>query len=137
MIAQLHNGVRAAFRRQIGTWVHASVGDDDVLRARHTSLIASHLLGGLLSAAVFALYFAWNGAPGVAALIACACFVSQIGIAIALSRTGDLEVAHLLSAGNLTVLVTTAAVLSGGSASFAIAWLILVPLEAALSADTG
>ena len=135
MIAHLNNGIRAAFSRQIGSWVHASAGDDDVLRARHSSLIASHLLGGLLSAAVFALYFAWTGAPGAAALIASACFVSQIGIAVALSRTGDLEFAHLLSAANLTALVTTAAALSGGSASFAIAWLILVPLEAALSAD--
>lgn len=119
----------------MAAWVHPSVGNDGVLRARHASLIASHILGGTLSAVVFAIYFTWTGAPGAAALIAAACFISQIAIALALSRSGDLELAHLLSAGNLTALVTVAAALSGGTASFAIAWLILVPLEAALSAD--
>ncbi len=127
--------MREAFDRQVATWVHPSVGSDGVLRARHASLIASHILGGTLSAVVFAIHFTWVGAPGAAALIAAACFISQIGIALALSRSGDLELAHLLSAGNLTALVTVAAALSGGTASFAIAWLILVPLEAALSAD--
>ena len=118
-----------------GSLVHDSVGNDEVLKARHSSLIASHLLGGLLSAIVFAAYFSWVGAPGAAASIACLCFVSQIGVALFLSRTGKLEIAHLLSAANLTALVTIAAALSGGTASFAIAWLILVPLEAALSSD--
>ena len=132
---QLRHRMRDAFDGYVATWVHPSVGNDAVLRARHASLIASHILGGTLSAAVFAIYFTWTGAPGAAALIAAACFVSQIGIARALSRSGDLELAHLLSAGNLTALVTVAAALSGGTASFAIAWLILVPLEAALSAD--
>ena len=135
MFAQLSARVAAAFNDRVRSWVHPSVGADDVLAARHSSLIASHLLGGVLSAVVFAGYFAWTGAPGAAALIACLCFTSQIAVAIALSRTGALEIAHLLSAANLTALVTLAAALSGGTQSFAIAWLILVPLEAALSAD--
>ena len=135
VFVQFSSRIRGAFDRLIGAWVHPSVGNDDILRARHASLIASHLLGGTLSAAVFAIYFTSTGAPGAAAIIACLCFMSQIGIVLALSRSGDLELAHLLSAGNLTALVTVAAALSGGSSSFAIAWLILVPLEAALSAD--
>ncbi len=132
---ELSNRVEWAFNRVVDGWVHPSVGEDPIVRARHRSLIASHLLGGLLSALVFAAYFAWTGAPSAAAVIASVCFVAQIGIATTLSRSGDLELSHLLSAGNLTAIVTVAAGLSGGTSSFAIAWLILVPLEAALSAD--
>ena len=135
VFVELSNRVEWAVNRAVDGWVHASVGDDPFLRGRHRSLIASHLLGGLLSALVFAAYFAWTGAPSAAAVIASVCFVAQIGIATTLSRSGDLELSHLLSAGNLTAIVTVAAGLSGGTSSFAIAWLILVPLEAALSAD--
>ena len=93
------------------------------------------MLGGSVSAFVFAGYFAWVGAPGAATLIAALCFLSPIGIALFLSRTGRLEIAHLMSAAQLTALVTLAAALSGGTQSFALVWLVLVPLEAALSAD--
>ena len=58
-----------------------------------------------------------------------------IGIAIFLSRTGRLGAAHLISATNLTGLVTFAAALTGGPTSFLIPWMIIVPLEAALSSD--
>lgn len=125
----------ALLDRTFQSWVHPTAGTDEVVRARHRSLIASHVIGGALSAIVFAVYFTWVGAGGTAAAIACLCFVSQLVIALYLSRTGDLEVAHLFSAGNLTAVIVVASVLSGGSASFALVWLALVPLEAALSAD--
>lgn len=128
-----HSG--ALLDRLFGSYVHPSARGDEVLSARHLSLIASHVLGGALSAVVFAAYFAWIGAGGVAAGIATLCFISQLGIAAYLSRTGDLELAHLFTAGNLTAIIVIAAVLSGGSASFAVVWLALVPLEAALSTD--
>lgn len=128
-----HPGV--FYRQLFRSLVHPSVGSDEVLKARHSSLIASHMLGGGLSAVAFAGYFLWTGAPGIAAIIALLCFLSQLAIALYLSKTGDLEVAHLFTAANLTAVITVAAVLSGGSASFAIAWLALVPLEAALSSD--
>lgn len=116
-------------------WVHPAVRSDAVLKARHSSLIASHMLGGIVSAFVFAGYFAWTGAPAFALLVAAASFLSPIGIALFLSRTGRLEIAHLLSAAQLAALVTLAASLSGGTQSFALLWLAIVPLEAALSAD--
>ncbi len=123
--------VNAYFR----DWVHPTVRGDEVAKARHSSLIASHMLGGLVSAFVFAGYFAWAGAPGFATAVAAGCFLAPIGIALFLSRTGMLPVAHLLSAAQLTALVTLASALSGGTQSFALLWLAIVPLEAALSAD--
>jgi cell cycle sensor histidine kinase DivJ len=52
-----------------------------------------------------------------------------------LSRTGRYESAHVLSSLALTGLVTAVAASTGGIASFAAIWLVVVPLEAALSAS--
>jgi cell cycle sensor histidine kinase DivJ len=52
-----------------------------------------------------------------------------------LSRTGQYESAHVLSSLALTGLVTAVAAETGGIASFAAIWLVVVPLEAALSAS--
>jgi two-component system, cell cycle sensor histidine kinase DivJ len=59
--------------------------------------------------------------------------VAPILIAYFLSRTGRYESAHVLSAMALTGLVVAIAIWSGGIASFAAIWLVVVPLEAALS----
>ena len=97
--------------------------------------MASHAFGGLLAAVALAGTFALNGAAGMAALVAAIAFLSPLCIAVYLSRTGRLDMAHLLAAVQLSALITLAASLSGGTASFAIVWLVLVPLEAALSAN--
>ncbi len=52
-----------------------------------------------------------------------------------LSRTGQYESAHVLSSLALTGLVTAVAADTGGIGSFAAIWLVIVPLEAALSAS--
>ena len=61
--------------------------------------------------------------------------VLPILIAYYLSRTGHYESAHVLSSLALTGLVTVVAAETGGIASFAAIWLVIVPLEAALSAS--
>ncbi len=127
--------VVAAVQDYFRGWVHPDAKTDEVIRVRHSSLIASHMLGGSVSAFVFAGYMAWTGAPGFATLVAAFCFLAPVGIALFLSRTGRLDIAHLLSAGQLAVLVALAAALTGGTRSFALMWLAIVPLEAALSAD--
>ena len=52
-----------------------------------------------------------------------------------LSRTGRYEGAHILSALALSGLVMMVAITTGGIESFAAVWLIVVPMEAALSAS--
>ncbi|MFL5098786.1 MAG: histidine kinase dimerization/phospho-acceptor domain-containing protein, partial [Xanthobacteraceae bacterium] len=52
-----------------------------------------------------------------------------------LSHTGRYEAAHVLAALALTILVTVIAASTGGIGSFAAVWLVVVPLEAALSAS--
>ena len=115
--------------------VHPSVRCDPVIRARHRSFLASHVLGALLSLVVFIAFFATVGLPTVYAMMACGWFLTPVLIALYLSRTGCLTRAHFLSAANLIGLVVLAAVLTGGIQSFAIVWMIVVPLEASLSAS--
>ena len=124
-------GLAAYFR----SLVHKSVRDDAMAAARHQSFIASHMIGGLLALCVFPVYLAAVGQPSLLLALAFVWFLSPIGMAVFLSRTGRLGAAHLLSAFNLTGLVSFAAVLTGGPASFLIPWMIVVPLEAALSSD--
>jgi two-component system, cell cycle sensor histidine kinase DivJ len=61
--------------------------------------------------------------------------VAPIVVAFYLSRTGRYERAHALSSLALTGLVTSVAAYTGGISSFAAIWLVVVPLEAALSAS--
>ena len=119
--------------RALRPWVHASVADDEVLATRHGALIQSHVSGSFIAALIFAGYFIFVGPHPLAAVAAVVFVVVPLAIAVLLSRTGRLDVAHLLSSAQLTSLIVLAAILSGGSSSFAVAWLALVPLEAALS----
>lgn len=84
---------------------------------------------------VFPVYLAVVGRPTMLSAFVFIWFLSPIAIAIFLSRTGRLAAAHLISAANLAGLVTVAAGLTGGPSSFLIPWLIVVPLEAALSSN--
>lgn len=115
--------------------VHDTARGDTLTAARHQSFIASHMIGGFLALAVFPVYLASIGQPSILSSVAFAWLISPIFIAVYLSRSGQLELAHLISAVNLTGLVTFAASITGGMTSFLIAWMIVVPLEAALSAD--
>lgn len=115
-------------------WVHPAISDD-LVRRQHTALMASHVQGGALAAIVLAGTFAISGAFGLAALLATLAFLAPLAVAAYLSHSGRLDIAQLLTATQLASIVTLAAALSGGSRSFAIIWLILVPLEAALSRD--
>ena len=115
--------------------VHDSACNDPVALARHQSFIGSHLLGGFLALAAFPIYLAAVGRPSLISALAFVWMMSPIAIAIFLSRTGRLGAAHLVSAINLTGLVIFAAGLTGGVTSFLVVWMIVVPLEAALSGD--
>lgn len=102
---------------------------------RHQSFIASHIFAGLLALVAFPVYLASVGQPTVLSAIAFTWLTMPILISVFLSKTGRLDMAHLLSAANLAGIVTFAAVLNGGAAPFLMAWMIVVPLMAALSGD--
>src|SRR6202042_3955780 len=76
-----------------------------------------------------------RGAPSVIELLVFTWLIAPILTAYFLSRTGRYESAHVLSSLALAGLVTAVAASTGGIVSFAAIWLVVVPLEAALSAS--
>jgi cell cycle sensor histidine kinase DivJ len=97
--------------------------------------MAPRLLGSLAAFAAFPAYLAMRGAPTALEAAAFAWLIAPILLSWFLSRTGRYEGAHVLSSLALAGLVMTVAMTTGGIESFAAIWLVVVPLEAALSAS--
>ena len=97
--------------------------------------MAPRLLGSLVALAAFPIYLAMRGAPTALEVAAFAWLIAPILLSWFLSRTGHYEGAHILSSLALAGLVMMVAVTTGGIESFAAIWLVVVPLEAALSAS--
>jgi cell cycle sensor histidine kinase DivJ len=115
--------------------LHPSTRYDALTRARHRAFMAPRLLGSLVALAAFPVYLAMRGAPTALEVAAFAWLIAPILLSWFLSRTGRYEGAHILSALALAGLVMMVAMITGGIESFAAVWLIVVPLEAALSAS--
>ncbi|MGC1777823.1 MAG: PAS domain-containing sensor histidine kinase [Xanthobacteraceae bacterium] len=117
------------------TLVHPTAQQDLLTAARHRAFIAPRLLGSVIALAAFPIYLTVRGAPSLAEILIFTWLIAQILTAYFLSRTGRYERAHALSSLALTGLVTALAADTGGIASFTAVWLVVVPLEAALSAS--
>lgn len=128
-------GLFAPIRDYIETLVHPSARHDLLTAARHRFFIAPRLLGSIVALAAFPVYLLVRRAPGITGLLILAWLITPILIVYFLSRTGRYESAHVLSSLALTGLVTALAAATGGITSFAAIWLVVVPLEAALSAS--
>ena len=122
-------------REYIDSLIHPSAKQDVLTSSRHRAFIAPRLLGSLIALAAFPVYVSLRGAPSLLEMVVLAWLIAPILIAYYLSRTGHFESAHVLSSLALTGLVTAVAVETGGIGSFAAIWLVIVPLEAALSAS--
>src|SRR5438552_14060137 len=103
------------------------------MRARHRAFMAPRLLGSLAAFAAFPVYLAMRGAPTALEVAAFTWLIAPILLSWFLSRTGRYEGAHVLSSLALAGFVVTVAMTTGGIESFAAIWLVVVPLEAALS----
>jgi len=119
----------------LDTLLHSSAQHDALTRARHRAFMAPRLLGSLAAFAAFPAYLAMRGAPTALEAAAFAWLIAPILLSWFLSRTGRYEGAHVLSSLALAGLVMTVAMTTGGIESFAAIWLVVVPLEAALSAS--
>jgi cell cycle sensor histidine kinase DivJ len=122
-------------RDYVDTLVHPSARRDALTASRHRAFIVPRLLGSVAALAALPVYIAMRGVPGTLEVLVFAWLVLPIAAAYYLSRTGQYERAHVISSLALTGLVTAVAAATGGIASFAAIWLVLVPLEAALSAS--
>jgi two-component system, cell cycle sensor histidine kinase DivJ len=120
-------------REFLDALVHPSAGEDPLTAERHVAFMAPRLYGSLLALGVFPVFLALHGAPSALEFFVLAWMICPIATACFLSRTGSYEAAQALSALALTGIVTTVAANSGGIGSVAVIWLVLIPLEAALS----
>ncbi len=127
--------VLSIIRDSLDALLHPSACYDALTRARHRAFMAPRLLGSLAAFAVFPVYLAFRGAPDTLEVAAFAWLIAPILVSWFLSRTGRYEGAHVLSSLALAGLVLAVAISTGGIQSFAAIWLVLVPLEAALSAS--
>ena len=118
-----------------GSLVHDSVRGDILGATRQRSFIAQHLLAGLIALLFWPLHLLIGGKLSLLGGVALLWFLSPIGVAVFLSRTGRFGAAHLISAANFAGLITFSAWLTGGITSVLVPWMVVVPLEAALSTD--
>ncbi len=126
-------GLLAPLRDHIDALVHPSARQDALTASRHRAFIAPRLIGSLAALAAFPVYVTMRGVPSVLEVTVFAWLLASVLIAYFLSRTGRYQSAHVLSSLALTGLVTAVATRTGGIGSFAAIWLVVVPLEAALS----
>lgn len=126
-------GAFAPIRDFVETLVHPSAQQDALTAARHRAFIAPRLIGGILALGAFPFYLVGRGAASGAELIVFGWPAVPILSAYYLSRTGDYESAHVLSAAALTGFAVLVAAWTGGLSSFAAIWFVVAPFEAALA----
>jgi cell cycle sensor histidine kinase DivJ len=128
-------GLFNSIRGYLDALVHPSALNDDLTAARHRAFIGPRLIGSSIALAAFPAYVVIRGVPSGLEIAMFCWLAAPILIAYFLSRTGQFENAHILSSFALTGLVTFVALKTGGVTSCAAIWLVVVPLEAALSAS--
>ena len=127
--------VLSIIRDCLDALLHPSARYDALTRARHRAFMAPRLLGSLAAFAAFPIYLVLRGAPSAIEVAAFAWLIAPILLSWFLSRTGRYEGAHVLSSLALAGLIVAVALTTGGIESFAAVWLVVIPLEAALSAS--
>jgi cell cycle sensor histidine kinase DivJ len=113
--------------------VHPSARQDSLVAVRHRAFIAPRVFASLFALASFPVFLAVRGVPNVVEFVVLVWLVVPIATACYLSRTGRYESAHIASAVALTGVATIVAACTGGINSIAAVWLVLIPLEAAVS----
>jgi two-component system, cell cycle sensor histidine kinase DivJ len=113
--------------------VHPSARGDAVVAARHRAFIAPRVIASLGTLAVLPVFLAVRGVPSALEFIVLIWTIVPIATACYLSRSGRYESAHLISALALAAIATIVAGSDGGINSIAAIWLLLIPLEAAVS----
>jgi cell cycle sensor histidine kinase DivJ len=122
-------------RNYLDTLVHPAARGDVLTAARHRAFIAPRLFGSCIALAVVPVYLALRGMPTGLEVGVFGWLIVPILLAVYLSRTGRYDSANILSALAFTVLIAFLSWRTGGVGSFAAIWLVLVPIEAALSAS--
>lgn len=118
---------------QLDGFLHPSIGEDIWQRPRHKAFLAGCLASGTVALAILPLHLALMGPTSLPMALLLAFMLGQLPLALYLSQTGNLERAHAISAALFATFLTGMCLMTGGLSSFALIWLAVVPMEAALS----
>ena len=102
-------------------------------RARRETFISANMLAGILGVAAWPLHWILVGPIDLPLLGAFALMWAPLFIGLAVRLGWSLESGQTVSAWCLCGFVTCLALVSGGGSSPALPWLLIVPIEAALS----
>ncbi len=123
----------APIRNHLDVAMYPVVPQDALAAIRHRAFVLPRLLGGLVMLAAVAVCFVPHGLPDALEIAVAIWLLAALLIAYLRSRAGQYESAHVLSSLALAGLVTAVAFRTGAITSFAAIWLVVVPIEAALS----
>ena len=112
----------------IDSLVHPSARHDPLTAARHRAFIAPRLIGGLAALTALPIHLALRGVPSTLEIVIYAWLAAPLVTAAYLSRTGRYEQAYIVSSCALAALIATVSMATGGIASFAAVWLVVIPL---------
>lgn len=123
----------ASGQRFLDSLVHPSVAVDTFAGPRQRAFIAAHLGAGALALFAMPLHLALTGGMTLPQALGFAWLACHMPVAMFLSYTGRFETAHIVSAALFSTFLGWMAFITGGLSSFALLWLAIVPIEAALS----
>lgn len=134
------HAVLAAFSRLSRAWqgqlnarVHPCAQADSIETSRHRHFLQGCYGAGALALVLLPLHLALAEGPSLVFTLLCAWLMSYLPLGLFLSQTGRLDRAYGFASASFAAFLTAAAWLSGGLTSFALAWIAVVPLLAALS----
>ncbi len=111
-------------------WVHETARAHALEMGRHEAFIRNRLLAAMAIAALAPIYLALHGAPALWEALVFLLALAPLASIAWLSRSGDLAVAHAISAGACILASITIACGLGGLSGAALLWLALAPMEA-------
>lgn len=115
--------------------IHPLAAADTFQAPLHRSFLIGCLISGSTALVILPLHLAFAGAPHAATTLVLAWMLSQWPLANYLSRSGALNRAIGISSTLFASFVAAFCLVTGGSNSFALLWLLVPPIEAALSTN--
>jgi len=106
---------------------------DGHARIRHESFILRNFFIGILTLTMVPVYLAVGANSGLNGIVALGVLSLLAPVAVFLSRTGRLVLAHALQTAIITAFVLWIMATSGDAMSPALLWLVVLPFEAAVT----